>query len=192
MIDLTKCVVEHLREDDTFILYRVYPAGGARTLLALVPRQPTIHSLEKLENEYALAADLDPECAVLPIELVPHKENMMLVLDDPGGETLASLIENPQELHTRIRLAIGLAGTVGNLHGHGLLHRDIKPGNILVTEHDGVRLTGFGNAIHQTQQGPTADVIAGTLPYIAPERTGRMNRPDRCPQRSLCAWRHAL
>ena len=70
MIDLTKCAVECLRAGDTFILYRAHRADGARSLLALVPRQPTIRSLEKLENEYALAADLDPACAVLPIELV--------------------------------------------------------------------------------------------------------------------------
>jgi predicted ATPase/signal transduction histidine kinase len=177
MIDLTKCAVEPLRADDTFILYRVHRADGARSLLALVPRQPTIRSLEKLENEYALAADLDPACAVVPIELVPHKENMMLVLEDPGGEPLASLIENPLELDTRLRLAVELADTVGKLHHHGLLHCDIKPGNILVTERNGVRLTGFGNAIHQTHQSLAADVIAGTLAYIAPEQTGRMNRP---------------
>jgi hypothetical protein len=177
MIDLTKCKLEPLRADDTFILYRAHRADGARSLLALVPRQPTIRSLEKLENEYALAADLDPACAVIPIELVPHKENMMLVLEDPGGESLASLMENPLEFDARLRLAVGLADTVSRLHRHGLVHRDIKPGNILVTEHDGARLTGFAHAVHKTQQSLAADVIAGTLPYIAPEQTGRMNRP---------------
>src|ERR1700722_12659758 len=177
MIDLTKSTLEPLRADDTFILYRAHRADGARSLLALVPRQPTIRSLEKLENEYALAADLDPACAVIPIELVPHKENMMLVLEDPGGEPLASLIENPLEFHVRLRLAVALADTVGKLHRHGLMHRDIKPGNILVTERNGIRLTGFGNSVHQTQQGPATDVIAGTLAYIAPEQTGRLNRP---------------
>ena len=177
MIDLAKCVIERLREDDTFILYRVQQAGEARTLLALVPRQSTIRSLEKLENEYVLAADLDPACAVIPVELVPHKENMMLVLEDPGGNTLASIIENPLELHSRLQLAVELAGTVGKVHRRGLLHRDIKPGNVLVTERNGVRLMGFGNAIYQTHQILAADVIAGTLPYVAPERTGRMNCP---------------
>src|SRR5215468_4422064 len=177
MIDLAKCTVERLRADDTFILYRAYQTGGARSLLALVPRQPSLRSLEKLENEYTLAADLDPSSAVLPIELVPHKENMMLVLEDPGGEPLARLIGNPLELDTRLRLSVGLAETVGRLHRQRLIHRDINPGNILVTEHSGVRLTGFGNAIHQTHQVLAADVIAGTLPYIAPEQTGRMDHP---------------
>jgi predicted ATPase/signal transduction histidine kinase len=177
VIDLKKCTVERLRADDTFILYRAHKAGETRSLLALVPRQPSLRSLEKLENEYALAADLDPAVAVLPIELVPHKENMMLVLEDPGGEPLARLIRNPLELDARLRLSVGLAETVGRLHRQKLLHRDINPGNILVTEHSGVRLTGFGNAIHQTHQILAADVIAGTLPYIAPEQTGRMDHP---------------
>jgi predicted ATPase/signal transduction histidine kinase len=114
---------------------------------------------------------------VRPIELVPHKENMMLVLEDPGGEPLAGLIGKPLELDARLRLAVGLAHTVDRLHRQRLLHRDIKPGNILVSERDGIRLTGFGNAIHQTHESTAADVIAGTLPYIAPEQTGRMNRP---------------
>ncbi|HVJ52341.1 MAG TPA: AAA family ATPase [Aliidongia sp.] len=177
MIDLTKCMIEPLRADSTFILYRARQPGETRSRLALVPRQPTIRSLEKLENEYALAADLDPAWAVLPIELVPHKENMMLVLDDPGGEVLAGLIGNPIELDARLRLAVGMADAAGKLHRHGLLHRDLKPGNILVTEAGGARLTGFGNAVHQAHQGPPADVLVGTLPYIAPEQTGRMNRP---------------
>lgn len=177
MIDLTKCAVERLRADDTFILYRAYPADGAHAQLVLVPRQPTITSLKKLKNEYALAADLDPAWAVLPIELVPHKESMMLVLGDPGGNLLASLIANPIELDGRLRLAVELADTVSRLHRRGLLHRDINPGNILVTAASGIRLTGFGNAVHQTNHSLTADVIAGTLPYIAPEQTGRMDRP---------------
>jgi predicted ATPase/signal transduction histidine kinase/GAF domain-containing protein len=177
MIDLTKCALERLRSDETFILYRAHQACGARSLLALVPRQPTTSSLEKLENEYALAKDLDPAWAVVPLELVPHKENMMLVLEDPGGEPLASLIGN-LTLELQLGLAVGLADTVGKLHRQRLLHRDITPGNVLVTEHDRVRLTGFGNSIrHMHRTLAATDVIAGTLAYVAPERTGRMNRP---------------
>src|ERR1700754_1838435 len=98
MIDLAKCAIEPLRADSAFILYRAYRPGGERSLLALVPRQPTVRRLEKLENEYALAADLDPAWAVLPIELVRHKENMMLVLDDPGDQALDRVIEKPLDL----------------------------------------------------------------------------------------------
>jgi len=178
MIDLSKCALEQLRADATFILFRAHQPGGGRSLLALVPRQPTIASLEKLENEYALAADLDRAWAVLPIELVPHKETMMLVLDDPGGTPLTRMIEEPLALDDQLRLAVGLAKGVGGLHRHGLLHRDIRPGNILVIEPNNVRLMGFGKTIHQTQQGFLGDLTGEALPYIAPEQTGRTNRPN--------------
>src|SRR5262245_45671454 len=177
MIDLRKCEVERLRADDTFVLYRACRTGGSRSLLALVPRQPTIRCLEKLENEYALAGDLDPAWAVLPIELVPHKENMMLVLEDPGGELLARRIGNPLDLRARLRLAVGLAPAVSSLHCQSRPDPHLNPRNIPVTVDKGIRLTGFGSPIHQMHQILAADVIAGTLPYIAPEQTGRMNRP---------------
>ena len=192
MIVLAKCALERLRTDDIFTLYRAHQADGSPSRLALVPRQPTIRSLEKLENEYALAADLDPAWAVIPIQLIPHKENMMLVFEDPGGETLADVLQRPLELHHRLRLAVGLADAVGKLHRYGLLHRDIKPGNILVPQRNSIRLTGFGNAIHQTHQKSGARCALGNA---ALHRAGT-DRPDepsgRWAKRSLCARRHAL
>jgi len=177
MIDLTKCATQELRADSAFVLYRAHCADEGRTLLALVPRQPTIGNLQKLENEFALAADLDPAFAVIPIHLVPHRESMMLVLEDPGGEPLTRILGSPIELGDRLRMAVGLADAVGRLHRRGLLHLDIKPENFLIAEGGHTRLTGFGNAVRRAHQGLANDVIVGTLPYIAPEQTGRMGWP---------------
>jgi PAS domain S-box-containing protein len=174
MIVLTECTIEQLREDSTFILYRAHPPTG-HSQLALVPRQPTIGSLEKLENEYALVSELDPAFAVMPAQLVPHQENMMLLLDDPGGHPLSTVLRRPQKLIEQLHLALEISSAVGRLHANGLLHRDIKPHNFIVTEQAGVRLTGFGNAIQQSRRPLPADAIAGTLAYLAPEQTGRMN-----------------
>ena len=104
----------------------------------------------------------------------------MLALEDPGGELLTNHISTLSNLNAKLRIAIALAETVGTLHRHGLLHRDINPGNILVTPQGDVRLTGFRYAIHQTQSRTITDLVSGTLPYIAPEQTGRMNRPVDC------------
>lgn len=180
MIDLTKCAVDRLRADDTFILYRAKPENGDQSLLALVPRHPTIRSLEKLRAEHALTSMLDPTCVLRPIELVPHKDHMMLALEDPGGELLTSIIKTPVHFSKQLAVAVALAEAVARLHRHGILHRDINPGNIFVTLHSGVRLTGFRHAIYQTHLRPTADLVLGSLPYIAPEQTGRMNRPTDC------------
>ena len=79
-----------------------------------------------------------------------------------------------------LHLAIGIAAALGEAHRRGLVHKDVKPANILVSCADGLtRLTGFGIAsrLPRERQAPEPpEVIAGTLAYMAPEQTGRMNR----------------
>jgi len=101
------------------------------------------------------------------------------VLDDSGGEPLDLILSRPLELTRFLRLAISLATALGQVHWHGLIHKDIKPANVLVDAAGNVRLTGFGIASRLTRehQAPAPpEVIAGTLAYMAPEQTGRMNR----------------
>ena len=104
----------------------------------------------------------------------------MLILEDPGGEPLDRLLGEPMELRRFLRYAVGLAAALGKLHQQGLIHKDIKPANILVNSATGaIRLTGFGIAsrLPRERQSPEPpEVIAGTLAYMAPEQTGRMNR----------------
>jgi len=104
----------------------------------------------------------------------------MLMLEDPGGVPLDRLLGEPMELSRFLRFAVGLASALGKLHKRGLIHKDIKPANILVDSAAGaVWLTGFGIAsrLPRERQSPEPpEVIAGTLAYMAPEQTGRMNR----------------
>ena len=84
------------------------------------------------------------------------------------------------EVGNFLRLAIGIAAALGKVHQRGLVHKDIKPANILVNRTTGeVKLTGFGIAsrLPRERQAPAPpESIAGTLAYMAPEQTGRMNR----------------
>jgi PAS domain S-box-containing protein len=104
----------------------------------------------------------------------------MLVLEDAGGEPLDRLVGQPMEIRRFLRLAISISAALGELHKRGLIHKDIKPANILVNLATGaIRLTGFGIASrlpreHQPPEPP--EVIDGTLAYMSPEQTGRMNR----------------
>ena len=101
-------------------------------------------------------------------------------MENPGGELLAAMLGRPWELTQFLRVAIGLAVSLGRLHEHGLVHKDINPANILVNKATGkVWLMGFGIAsrlVRERQAPEPPSVIAGTLPYMAPEQTGRMNR----------------
>jgi PAS domain S-box-containing protein len=84
------------------------------------------------------------------------------------------------ELASFLRVASAIASALDKVHERGLIHKDIKPANILVTCTDGgVRLTGFGLASRHSRERQSPEppkVIAGTLAYIAPEQTGRTNR----------------
>ncbi len=85
----------------------------------------------------------------------------------------------PLDLTRFLPIAIGLASALGQVHRHGLIHKDIKPGNVLVDEAGNVWLIGFGIAsqLPREHQSPVPpEIIAGTLAYMAPEQTGRMNR----------------
>jgi serine/threonine protein kinase len=101
-------------------------------------------------------------------------------LEDPGGETLDRSLPGPLELTRFLRFALGIATALSGLHEKRLIHKDLKPSNVLVNSATGqARLMGFGIASRlsrERQEPEPPEFIAGTLPYMAPEQTGRMNR----------------
>src|SRR5262249_22335700 len=131
-------------------------------------------------HEYSLRNELDGSWAAQPLAVSRHNDQRVLILQDRGGEPLARLIHGPMEIRRCLRIALGLATALRHLHQRQLIHKDIKPANILVDPiSDQIWLTGFGIAsrVPRERQPPTPpEFIAGTLPYMAPEQTGRMNR----------------
>src|SRR5258706_2910657 len=178
-------VLETLREGGEFTLYGSRQHGYPYPVLvvALAAEQPSPQSLKRLEHEYSLSADLDPAWAARPVEVTRRDGRTVLILTDPGGEPLDRVLDRgqgqPLELTRVLRIAIGLATALGRVHRQGLIHKDIKPANVLVDDADNVWLTGFGIAsrLPRESQAPAPpEIIAGTLAYMAPEQTGRMNR----------------
>ena len=103
----------------------------------------------------------------------------MLVLEDPGGDPIDRVLGQSGDLTAILRAAIAVAGALGQVHERGLIHKDIKPANVLLDAAGRVWLTGFGIAsrLPRERQDPgPPEIIAGTLAYMAPEQTGRMNR----------------
>jgi PAS domain S-box-containing protein len=182
VIDISRYVFETLREDEEFVLDRGQTDGDLSAILVVAPvsEHPVPGILERLEHEYALRDELDSAWAARPLTLAHREDRTMLILEDPGGEPLDRLLGQPMELTRFLRFAVGLAAALGQLHQQGLVHKDIKPANILVNSVTGaVWFTGFGIAslLPRERQSPEPpEIIAGTLAYMAPEQTGRMNR----------------
>src|SRR5580698_2806272 len=182
-LEISEYAGECIREDQEFILYRSHAnTAEMRSILLLTPAsmRPRQESLKKLEHEYSLRRDFDSAWAVRPIALSQWNGREALVLEDPGGEFLHRLIGAPMETRQFLRIAVGLSSALGQLHKRSLIHKDLKPSNVLVDTATGhAWLTGFGIAsrLPRERQSPgPPEFIAGTLPYMAPEQTGRMNR----------------
>ena len=161
---------------------RVGIDGSRGSVLVALPAEdhPLPAVLDRLAHEYELRDELDATWAARPLAFTRQGGRTALLLENPGGEPLARLIGAPMEAGRFLRLAIGIAAALGEAHRRGLVHKDIKPANILVNCADGrTRLTGFGIASRlprERQALEPPEVIAGTLAYMAPEQTGRMNR----------------
>ncbi|WP_375773614.1 AAA family ATPase [Archangium gephyra] len=134
----------------------------------------------RYQREYTLLQRLRGTAGVLTVHgLEVHTERPVLVLEDVGGKALSEQVGQPFEPSRFLSIAIPLAATLAEVHRRGVIHKDIKPANLLRSEGGRVWLIDFGLAtLRQLEhvEAAAASLIEGTLPYMSPEQSGRMNR----------------
>jgi len=143
---------------------------------------PPLDEIARFKREYSIASEIDSSGIVKPLALIPAQNGYALVLEDFGGESLHGFMERRRvDINLFLEIALQLVRTVGDLHQHNIIHKDIKPHNIIRNSRTGVvKLTDFGIASrlsHERQELLSPVQLEGTLAYMSPEQTGRMNRP---------------
>jgi predicted ATPase/signal transduction histidine kinase/tRNA A-37 threonylcarbamoyl transferase component Bud32 len=142
---------------------------------------PSPDELARFRREYEVGLALRVEGVVKPYGLARYKNRLALVMEDLGGESLrARAAARPLGVEEILGVAVQVARTLGQIHQRRVIHKDVNPANIIVHPETGVaKLIDFGIATTLTRESPTAgspDVLEGTLRYVSPEQTGRMNR----------------
>jgi predicted ATPase/serine phosphatase RsbU (regulator of sigma subunit) len=155
-------------------------ADGKRVIVKLLRADhPSTAQVARLRHEHAILASLDAPEVVRTFGVVKHGRGVALVLEDLGDASLESMFRHERpSLGQFLDIAIRMTSAVASIHRAAIIHKDIKPHHFLVTG-DTVRIIDFGIATRlssETQVAKSASLLDGTLAYMSPEQTGRMNR----------------
>ena len=138
--DVDACLsnrLETLLEDGEFVLYRKddpTKTTSPRSVLVVMPRSdhPRPQAVRMLEHEHSLRDDVDPAWALRPLALTTLEGRPALVLEDPGGKFLLQRAGTPMDVGDVLRVGAGVAAALRQLHGRGLIHKDVKPANVMM------------------------------------------------------------
>ncbi|HEY9603782.1 MAG TPA: PAS domain S-box protein, partial [Allocoleopsis sp.] len=189
MLSLTDITVKaKIYESANSIVYRGTKQQDNTAVILKVLKEdyPTPTELTRYKQEYEITHSLNLEGVIKAYSLQDYQRSLVIVLEDFGGESLQKLMQEsgeigcPMPLAEFLRLAIKITEILGRIHAENVIHKDINPGNIVLNPETGqVKIIDFGISTRLTHTTPTLshpNVLEGTLAYMSPEQTGRMNR----------------
>lgn len=165
------------------LVYRATRQSDGQPVVVKVLRSPhpPVHELVQFRNQYAITQALDSPHIVRSLRLDPYGNAYALVMPDAGAIALSDYWSQAAQTLTQfLNIAQQLAIALQYLSEQRVIHKDIKPANVIIHPQTGhVQLIDFSIASllpKEQQQLINPNVLEGTLPYISPEQTGRMNR----------------
>ncbi|MBI4784870.1 MAG: AAA family ATPase [Oscillatoriophycideae cyanobacterium NC_groundwater_1537_Pr4_S-0.65um_50_18] len=169
------------------LVYRGIRAQDGRAIVVKALKQdyPAPQALTRYRQEYEITRSLNLEGVVKAYSQQDYQRTLVILLEDFGGESLEQWMRRhsdfcPMPLANFLRLAIALTDILGRIHTANIIHKDINPGNIVLNLKTGVvKIIDFGIATQFNRTNPTFKSphgLEGTLAYLSPEQTGRMNR----------------
>jgi PAS domain S-box-containing protein len=180
-------VQTQIYESANSLVYRGIRRSDKTAVILKVLKQnyPTTAELIRYKQEYEITRSLDLKGVIKAYSQQDYQRTLVIILEDFGGDSLQKLRESreisyPMSLAEFLRLAIAITDILGRIHAVSVIHKDINPSNIVLNPQTGiVKIIDFGIATRLTRTNPTfknPHVLEGTLVYMSPEQTGRMNR----------------
>lgn len=162
-------------------IWRAHTTTNPISVILKISTIPTKQNIARLKREYRLLSSLDIDNVIRALGEVHAEGKYGLVLEDKKQTMMERLIQNkPMDLDVFFPIAIHLASAINALHDGGIIHKDIKPNNILVDVETGkVTLIDLSIAAEMSREfhlSTAPEQLEGTLAYMAPEQTGRVNR----------------
>ncbi len=176
-------ILEKIDETTGSEVYRARRNNGDDTVVIKVLKAayPSLSEIARFKHEYKLIKKIHFNGVIQTYDLLEYSGRFALVLEDFQGLPLNKAFHSqPVSINTFFEIAVSLSQTLGNLHKANIMHMDIKPKNILINlEEHRVKITDFGISkyvTHENEEIYNPEIIRGTLAYLSPEQTGRMNR----------------
>lgn len=176
-------ILEHIYENDSISIHRAKEKSNGKKLIRKASREgfasPEIFSM--LKHEYDLITRLNLDGIPKPAGIQEDREQFAFFFEDIGGISLNRILASGSlDISFFLAASVKISKILGDLHSAKLIHKDIKPSNIIVNrENIEVQIIDFGISTFVSKENMSLvppEMLEGTLSYISPEQTGRMNR----------------
>ncbi len=174
--------LELIYESSRSRVYRGKQENNKPVVLKLMALDaPSVHELAQLKQEHDILAELDHKGIIKSYGISTIAQRTALTLEDFGGVSLTQILaKQPLPLEITLDIAIKVCDALAVLHQHNIIHKDINPSNIVWNKASTeVKIIDFNIATtlnRELVEFKSLNLLEGTLPYISPEQTGRMNR----------------
>ncbi|MDJ0615172.1 MAG: trifunctional serine/threonine-protein kinase/ATP-binding protein/sensor histidine kinase [Calothrix sp. MO_192.B10] len=141
---------------------------------------PSIEAIARLKHEYSIVQGLDNPWIVKALNLENHEKRLVLVFEDFDGISLKQYLKSTKpSVSLTLEIAKAVTKALIYIHSQNIIHKDIKPANIIINPDNGeIKITDFSIASRLSKEivSNNPNQLEGTLAYLSPEQTGRMNR----------------
>ena len=176
-------VIALIYESNKSLVYRGRLEHNNKPVIIKIIKEehPTPEDLARYRVEYEIIQNLNLDSVVTAYSLQPFKNSLVMILEDFGGESLRSFMASQKfTLLGFLTMAIKIAESLGEIHSKNVIHKDINPSNIVINPATGqLKIIDFSIATALSRENPqtkNSHALEGTLAYMSPEQTGRMNR----------------